>query len=1030
MLFSGSRSSPIVASGLLSRPLGRALLRGVSILLLLGAMGCFPEGPQAEERFAGGEDGAEDLFGAGLASEEEVAEVKSVTANLQTARTSGQTMGLVSDIRDVTYRLVGCKSGYGTTLNTFSAQSLSLYRFDRSCEIHVDSVNVQGSVYRLSGVATFNGQPAAVNTFASPSGSKIYLKVLSQLPPLLETSSYAVSFILSESLEGAAVSHTIYEVGISSDVTQINEAGGGVATITVRRALPASGMIEVKLAYEGDATPGIDTNALPSSITMAAGQSSKSFTVSAVNDTVFEGLEFLRIRVAPGLNYLPKNQVADVNINDDDVAVLVADATTYNFGARALNLPHSLKIKLTNIGGAPATQLRSSQNLSAPFNFSGGFPGDEGSCGTTLPAGQSCTLAVGFSPSSTAITTSALNLAYFNGAIDSALELTVRGNGASAAHLVLSESASYEFPPARPNQAQRKHFTLRNLGNATASSLSGSFSSSLFSWAGGAFPGTGGSCTSSLAAGSQCTVVVNFMASTEGFFEGLWQLTYNNNSQVLAQSLTLKASVNKLLANPNTLVTGINRALALQLTASGGSGSVSYEVLSQPRFGTLSGTAPNLVYTPGLNFTQMDTFTFRAIDSSGPSEAAVVRIWVQPRALLVAGRSTLEVLEQSLMSRLEAMGFTVTPIDDNGSSLSDASGKELLLFSRTARRNRYQNKFFDATAPAMVWDQTDMTEMRMLSSNGGATTTRQVRVNNTAHPIAKGVAAGLQTLFTQNESLAYGISTSPNVQAIASTSSSTSQHVIFGYEEGVYLPGNLIAPARRLAAALPEAEDNLTAVAWTLFDQSVSWLMQGWSALLYDNFQREPSQSLGGGWQEFENGEAGAFQIAQNQLQVNSSANIASAKLSLPLQTSGILTWSFYLDFKKAAGAPIDYLQEFQLGRCDLMDKAAPNSSGAAVHLIWGGVASGLAGEEYLGARVGSSIVNLGQVNQRKARISVEVDLTNKRYTVRMPQGSLRAAIDFDAQVAINCLRLTSRNINSSGFTYRGIDQLQLVNGR
>lgn len=1031
MAYVGNRLSCILFSPLASL-LGLAgFIRAVSLLALcLTTLACFPEGPTASETFSGSEENDGEVFRSQLAEEEEVTEVKSVTANLQTGKTLGGAMALVSAIDDVAYRLVGCKSGYGPTLNTFSSSSLGLYRFDRDCQIHIDNVKLRNTIFRLPPDSSFNGQQGATNTFVSSIGEKAYIKVLSQLPPVLETSAYAVSFILAETMAGTNVSHSIYEVGISTAQTQLSESSGNSSTITVQRAAPATAALEVKLSYEGDATPGIDTNVLPSTLTLAAGETSKSFTITAINDTVFEGPEYIRVRIAPGTNYIPKNQVAEVDISDDDVAVLQAELALYNFGARTLNLPHSLRIKLSNVGRAPATQLQA-RSLTLPFSFPGGYPGDEGTCGAILPAGQSCFLVVGFSPTSSSLLNAALTIDYFNGALNSALSVTLRGSGAAAAYLTLSELGTFEFPVGRPAQSAKKHITIRNIGTATASALSGSFSSSLFTWAGGSFPGSGGSCTGSLAAGSQCTVVLSFMAPSAGFYEGLWQLSYSNGSQTLSQSLVLKASVNSLIARSATLTTGVNRSLALQLRAEGGSGPLSFEILSPPRFGTLSGTAPFLFYTPATNFTRMDSFTYRAIDSTGPSEAATMRIWVQPRALLLAGSFTLEAIEQSLRSRLISLGFSVTIQDDNLSTVGDAAGKELLLLSRSARRSRYQNKFFDAPVPAMVWDTTDMNEMRMLSGGSGNVTTRQIRINNSSHPIASGLSAGLQTVLTQNDSLAYGVTTSANAQSIASTSSNTSQSVIFGYEEGNYLPGNLIAPARRLATALPEDNDNLTSVGWQLFDQGVSWLMQGWSTLFYDSFQRDASLSLGSNWQENENGEAGAFQVAQDQLQMNSSAAIASVKVPFPMQTSGIITWSFYLDLKKGASAPSDYLQEFQLGRCDLMDKGAASSAGAAVHLVWGGTGSGLGGEEFLGARVGTSTTNLGQVNQRRARISVEVDVTNKRYTVQMPNGTLSSTINFSSAVsAINCLRLTSRNINNNGFTYRALEQIKIVSGR
>ncbi len=54
--------------------------------------------------------------------------------------------------------------------------------------------------------------------------------------------------------------------------------------------------------------------------------------------------------------------------------------------------------------------------------------------------------------------------------------------------------------------------------------------------------------------------------------------------------------------------------------------TLTYEVLTQPTKGVLSGTAPALTYTPTLNLTGADSFTFRVKDASLTSSVATVSI--------------------------------------------------------------------------------------------------------------------------------------------------------------------------------------------------------------------------------------------------------------------------------------------------------------------------------------------------------------------------------------------------------------------
>ncbi len=64
------------------------------------------------------------------------------------------------------------------------------------------------------------------------------------------------------------------------------------------------------------------------------------------------------------------------------------------------------------------------------------------------------------------------------------------------------------------------------------------------------------------------------------------------------------------------------------------SGSLAYAILSNPSHGTLSGTAPNLVYTPATNFNGTDTIRYQVTYTAGDlildSTAAIITLKVSP----------------------------------------------------------------------------------------------------------------------------------------------------------------------------------------------------------------------------------------------------------------------------------------------------------------------------------------------------------------------------------------------------------------
>ena len=92
-----------------------------------------------------------------------------------------------------------------------------------------------------------------------------------------------------------------------------------------------------------------------------------------------------------------------------------------------------------------------------------------------------------------------------------------------------------------------------------------------------------------------------------------------------------------------------------------------YTVTVLPAHGTLSGTAPNLTYTPGANFAGGDSFEFTAADASLTSASATVSITITPvNDLPVAASQSLAVDEDAPLS------VTLAAADVEGEELTFA----------------------------------------------------------------------------------------------------------------------------------------------------------------------------------------------------------------------------------------------------------------------------------------------------------------------------------------------------------------------
>jgi MYXO-CTERM domain-containing protein len=97
-------------------------------------------------------------------------------------------------------------------------------------------------------------------------------------------------------------------------------------------------------------------------------------------------------------------------------------------------------------------------------------------------------------------------------------------------------------------------------------------------------------------------------------------------------TITVAAVNDAPVAGGQSVETGEGVAVAVTLSGADVEGDpLSYEVVSGPSHGTLSGTAPALTYTPSAGYSGDDAFAFVANDGAADSAPATVSITVTPR---------------------------------------------------------------------------------------------------------------------------------------------------------------------------------------------------------------------------------------------------------------------------------------------------------------------------------------------------------------------------------------------------------------
>jgi hypothetical protein len=102
------------------------------------------------------------------------------------------------------------------------------------------------------------------------------------------------------------------------------------------------------------------------------------------------------------------------------------------------------------------------------------------------------------------------------------------------------------------------------------------------------------------------------------------------DSAVATVSITVSPVNDTPVAVSQSVTTVQNTAKAITLSGSDVDGDIlSYTIASSPAHGTLSGTAPNLTYTPAASYSGADSFTFKVNDGTVDSAAATVSITVE-----------------------------------------------------------------------------------------------------------------------------------------------------------------------------------------------------------------------------------------------------------------------------------------------------------------------------------------------------------------------------------------------------------------
>ena len=152
------------------------------------------------------------------------------------------------------------------------------------------------------------------------------------------------------------------------------------------------------------------------------------------------------------------------------------------------------------------------------------------------PQQQSCDIQITFTPIATGVVTDTTQLDYNDGVIATSATRDVQGEGVTPATLTISDGPTFDYGSHTVGATVTQLFTVTNTGGFPATAIVESALAAPFTFLGGASLGTGGTCTTTIASGANCTVIVEYAPVATGLQAGNIQLDYSDGAT--AQSVT------------------------------------------------------------------------------------------------------------------------------------------------------------------------------------------------------------------------------------------------------------------------------------------------------------------------------------------------------------------------------------------------------------------------------------------------------------------------------------------------------------
>ncbi|MFK7827861.1 MAG: hypothetical protein AB8G05_27180 [Oligoflexales bacterium] len=263
-------------------------------------------------------------------------------------------LALVFNPTQISLSISGCASGYDASGLLYNGTGIDLYTSDRNCLIGIASFQHGGEQFDIAPGYNFDYNEGSMTLFESSGGTQFFVKVETQITPVLNPSSQAVFRIVQidspQQLVFASDKPIIRIVNSNLDIT---EGSTSSITFTLEKVTPSSGdyTIDISLGGTIDAS---DASPMNQQIVIPDANPSYDVVVSILDDTVPEVTKNLELSLSMtgGVYFYGDYRVL---LNDDDASV---PATGQVIWLRPADLSSPISTWTDQGGGAshPASQ--------------------------------------------------------------------------------------------------------------------------------------------------------------------------------------------------------------------------------------------------------------------------------------------------------------------------------------------------------------------------------------------------------------------------------------------------------------------------------------------------------------------------------------------------------------------------------------------------------------------------------------------------------------------------------------------------